>query len=87
MFKWFKQKAVDKSASNIESLIEQLIEVANQADSNIQQTGGMNAADKKAMKHLQKQLMIQLCGPIPLEDVKTKYIDPALKASNVSEGA
>ncbi len=87
MFKWLKRKAIEKTESNIKDLILQLIEVANRAEANIQQSARSNPADMKEVKKLQSKLAIQFCGPIPLEKIKTEFIDPALNKPDISEGA
>lgn len=87
MFERFKEKARKRSAANIAALVSELIDVSNRAEENIRRSGTTNPADIRSVRSLQDDLLIQLCGPLPLEDVKEKIIDPALAGPNVSEGA
>lgn len=87
MFKWFKEAAIKKSASNIAEIVKELIETANAAHENIQKTATFNKTDRDTVRKLQKRLSIELYGPLPLSQVKKEIIDPALSGQNVSEGA
>lgn len=87
MFEWFKRLSISQSRKNIATILHELIKVANQADANINKTHGTNAYDIKAVKRVQERLAIELCGPIPLLQMKTGLIEPALAAPEVSECA
>ena len=87
MLEWFKHKAMEKSRSNIIALIGELIPVANAAAANLDVTLTPNPRDISAVHKLQDRLLIQLCGPIPLDQVKREIIDPVLAKPNVSDGA
>jgi len=87
MFEWFKRKAIEKSERNIRVCLSNVIEVANQADSNINRTGTANPSDMRSVQQAKDALIMQLCAPIPLEEVKSRLIDPTLCGNGVTEGA
>lgn len=84
---WFENKSREKSRSNIIAIIDELIPVANAAALNLASTNTAHPNDRRAIHNLQDQLLVQLCGPIPLDQVKQEIIDPALARPNVSDGA
>ncbi len=87
MFKWFKRKAIEKSERNIRVCLANVIEMANQADLNINRTGSASPSDMRSVQQAKDALIIQLCGPIPLGEVKNCLIDPVLCGNGVTEGA
>lgn len=87
MLEWFKRKAIEKSRANIIALIDELIPVANAAATNLERNLTPNPRDISAVHKLQDRLLIQLCGPIPIDQVKREIIDPAMAKPNVSNGA
>ena len=87
MLEWIKQKIIEKSEKNIKKCLGELVFIANQAYENLYQTGKENISDVKAVNRAKDSLIIQLCGPIPLEEAKSRLIDPISQDANTSEGA
>jgi hypothetical protein len=87
MFEWLKRKAADRQEANILSTLQRLIRVSNEAHSTIQQFGDASVQQKRDVRRLQETLRLDLIGPIPLAEVKTRLLEPALAAAGVSEGA
>lgn len=75
---------MERSRSNIIAFIDELIPVANAANANIERTLTPNTRNISAVHKLQDRL-IQLCGPILLDQVKPVIINPALARPNVSD--
>lgn len=87
MFEWFKRKSVELSKKNIKECLEELITIANRAHEHILQTGKENPSDIETVNRAKTNLIIQLCGPIPLDEVKERFINPILEGKDISEGA
>jgi hypothetical protein len=87
MFERFKQKARRRSFENILDLLASLAEASNRANKDIQNSGDSTPADKALIIRLQNDLLIQLCGPLPLDRIKTDFIEPLLAGSEMTEGA
>lgn len=86
MFAWIKRKALEKSAANIAEILNELTQAATLADKRIVATGLPNPSDIALIKKLQRQFYFELNGPIPLNEVKSTFIDPIL-ASDLIDGA
>lgn len=84
---WFKNKSIGLSEKNIKEYLENIIVIANQAYDNLQRTGEDNPTDTKKVQKAKDKLIIELCGPIPLDEVKEKLIDPVLQREDLTEGA
>ncbi|MDD5452554.1 MAG: hypothetical protein PHT49_11725 [Desulfovibrionales bacterium] len=87
MFGWLKRKSEELSRTHIAQALEELIEIANRADANIRRTGVVNPNDVRAVTKAKDRLMIDMCGPVPLEVVWKEIIQPILARPNVSDGA
>jgi len=85
---WFKNKSIETSSKNIQECLENLVVVANEAYcNNLQHAGKTDPSDIRKVQNAKDQLIIQLCGPIPLEEVKKNFINPILNSNNLTEGA
>ena len=84
---WFKKKAIETSEANIRECCSKLVEVSNVAWDNIQRTGTKTQKDVDVVDKAKSNLVFELCGPIPLDEVKIKFIDPVLQDSKTSKGA
>jgi hypothetical protein len=84
---WFKEKSISMSRENIQELLEQLVPVCNKADEDIKVRHATDQRTHKEINRLKDKLIIQLCGPIPLDEVQTTLIDPVLARPNTSVGA
>lgn len=78
MFGWLKRKSEELSRAHIAQALEGLIKIANRADANIHRTGGANPNDVRAVTKAKDRLMIDMCGPVPLEVVWKEIIQPML---------
>jgi len=87
MFGWLKRKSEELSRAHIAQALEGLIKIANRADANIHRTGGANPNDVRAVTKAKDRLMIDMCGPVPLEVVWKEIIQPILARPNVSNSA
>lgn len=87
MFEWLKRKAADRQEANILATLQRLIRVSNEAYTTIEQFGDSSIQQKRDIHRLQETLRLDLIGPIPLAEVKTRLLEPALAAPGVSEGA
>lgn len=86
MLKWLKKISRRKSLTNILEILPQLIEVSNRALYDIQQFGNSKPEDRKLIHNLQTELVIQLCGPLPLDRIKADIIEPLLAKLGNNEG-
>jgi len=87
LIEWFKSKSIQESEKNIDECLIDLVKIANQAYENLQNTGVTNSSDIKAVQKAKDRLIIQLCGPIPLDEVKQRFITPLLYKQELTEGA
>ena len=87
MFERFKQKARRRSFENILDLLASLAEASNRAYKDIQNLGDSTPSDKALISRLQNDLLIQLCGPLPLDRIKTDFIEQLLAGPEMTEGA
>ena len=87
MLKWFKKIAIKRSEQNIKELIAELVYTAKQLHEYFAQNKKADPIIHSKLKQLQNELFIQLLGPIPLDRVKSEFIDPVLHDPDVTEGA
>lgn len=86
MLEWLKNISRKQSQKNITRIVAQLIDAANEADAIIQVTASLPPEHKKRVTTLQKSLLFELNGPLPLAQVREEILEPALAASNASDG-
>jgi hypothetical protein len=87
MFDWLKKKAAAKQESNIQDTLAKLIHAADEAHGTIQRLGDAFPQQKQAIHQLQNQLMFDLIGPIPLDEIKQRIFEPSLHRPGITEGA
>jgi len=84
---WLKRKSINLSEKKIRQCLDNIVSVSNEAYFNLQRTGLTDAADIKAVQKAKDRLIIQLCGPIPLEEVRQNFIEPVLNREDITKGA
>ncbi len=87
MFEWLKRKSHDLSARNIAKCIEEIKAASVRFDANLRMYGTPDQSDIKKMNKLRDKLIIELCGPIPLDEVKDYIIGPAVSSPHVPQAA
>jgi len=87
MLEWLKRKSREKSAANIRMCVENLIAQANAVDAVLVRTGSASPAEIKAVTKAKESLVIQLCGPIPLDTAWETIVDPTARSHALSPGA
>jgi len=84
---WFRRLSEQQSRKNITEILAELIEATNRADASLKHDGKIPRNEARAVKRLRNQLYIELCGPLPLQQVWDELIEPALRDLDVSDGA
>lgn len=87
MLEWLKRKAAEKQEANVRETVAALIAVANEAYATIQRLGDAFPQQHRAIVALQRRLSVNLIGPVPLDELRHRIIDPALDQPGVTEGA
>lgn len=87
MLGWLKRRAIKKQETNIRDTLAKLIHVSNEAHATIERLGDSFPQQKEAIHKLQNQLMFDFIGPMPLDEVKHRILEPALRLPGVTQGA
>jgi len=87
MLGWLKRKAIEKQEANIRDTLGKLVAVSNEAHATIDRLGDSFPQQKEAVRKLQNQLAFDFIGPLPLDEVKHRILEPALRRPGVTEGA
>lgn len=87
MFDWIKRKAAEKQERNIRETLSKLVQVSNEADSTIARLGAPLPQQREAIHKLQNQLLMDFIGPIRLDEVKQRILEPALQSHGATKGA
>lgn len=86
MFGWLTKASANAQRKNISRTLSLLVTAASAADRRIAQTGATNQQDVAQITSLQRSLLGDLVGPIPLADLRNEFLDPILRDSGTSEG-
>ena len=88
MLNWLKQKSMQKHEENIRQCLSELVTVGKELDENLLRTGTLTPAEIRRGRKVKDRLVIHLAGgPITLEEVKARILDPVLSDPNVTDGA
>lgn len=87
MLDWLKWKAAEKQERNIRETLAKLIQVSNEAAATLGRLGDAFPQQREAIRKLQNELLMDLIGPTPLDEIKQRILDPALRAPGTTDGA
>jgi hypothetical protein len=88
MLKWLKRASEQAQRRNVERTLTRLVAAAEEADQKIRDSGGqLGSGDARQVNKIQRQLLTDLVGPVPVERLRVDYLDPLLSDPHVSEGA
>lgn len=87
MFDWLKRKAVELQENHVQETLAKLIQISNEAHSTIARLGHASLEQRDTIHRLQEQLRFDLIGPVPIDEIKQRILEPALRAPAVTEGA
>ena len=73
--------------NHVRQTLAKLIQISNEADSTIARLGGSSPQQRDTIHRLQEQLRFDLIGPVPIDEIKQRILEPALRAPGVTEGA
>jgi hypothetical protein len=86
MLGWLKKASGNAQRKNVSRTLSLLITAAAAADRRIAERGSSNQQDVAHITSLQRSLLGDLIGPIPLADLRNEFLDPLLHDGTVSEG-
>lgn len=86
MLKWLTKASEDAQRKNIERTLSLLVSAAAEADARILQTGSLTPSDQAKVVSLQKALLGDLIGPVPVEKLRDDYLQPLLANGTPSDG-
>ena len=86
LLKWLTKASEKAQRKNIERTLGVLVPVAAEADAAILRTGGINPSDVRRVSSLQRALLTDLVGPVPLPQLRAEYLNPLLTRTDVTDG-
>jgi len=86
VLKWMKAASEKAQRRNVERTLTRLIALANQADGVLRDGGDLSPGAQRAVVSVQKQLLGDLVGMVPLDQLRREYLDPLASNPEVTEG-
>jgi hypothetical protein len=86
MFTWLKRASERAQRKNIERTLAQLIPAAAEADAEILRTGAASPEKTARVVSMQKSLLADLIGPVPLAKLREEYLHQVLADTQLGEG-
>jgi hypothetical protein len=86
MFTWLKRTSEKAQRSNVERTLALLISAAAEADAEILSAGAASSVLMTRIVSMQKSLLADLIGPVPLAKLREEYLHSLLADSRLSEG-
>ena len=87
MFNWFRRNTAEVQEFNIRKTLAMLIDVSNEAAATIDHLGGSTTLQRTAIHELQDTLIGELAGPIPMDEIRRRIMEPALLSPGTSQSA
>lgn len=87
MLNWLTKAAENAQRKNIERTLSLLLPAAAEADKRIIQTGSPTPSDQSRVKSLQKALITDLIGPVPMSQLREDYLQPVVADGALTDGA
>ncbi|HEX7375307.1 MAG TPA: hypothetical protein VF277_10035, partial [Steroidobacteraceae bacterium] len=87
MFKWIERRANEKHANAIRSTLAMLIEASNEASSTIDRLGASTTRQRETIHGLEAVLIDDLDGPLPMDEIKQRILEPAIRSPDTSQEA
>ncbi|HEX7374993.1 MAG TPA: hypothetical protein VF277_08455 [Steroidobacteraceae bacterium] len=87
MFNWFRRNTAEAQESNIRKTLAMLIDVSNEAAATIDHLGGSTTLQRTTIHELQDSLIGELAGPIPMDEIRRRIVEPALQSPGTSQSA
>jgi hypothetical protein len=86
MLGWIKKASEKAQRRNIDRSFKLLVDAAAAADDRLMRSPQVMPDDVARVTSLQKSLLMDLIGPVSVDDLRKEYLEPLLSNSSVSEG-
>lgn len=86
MFAWFRKMSERAQRKNVERTIEMLVRSAQEADGELLQGRAPSPAVQARVASNQRSLLVDLIGPVSLDELRDEYLRPLVSDDRFSDG-
>lgn len=86
MFKWLKNASEKAQRNNVRRTLSRLIDTVGRCDAILVAGGALSPNQKAKVVSLQQQLLLDLTGLVPLQQLRAEFLEPLEQDPEVSEG-